>query len=124
MSAYTPAIGSGFATGRVSATRPPLRITRRGKVVLAVLLTLPTAAVIGVMSLSSAPAVATSAASDPTAFDYVTVSAGESLWDVAERIAPTADPRDVIADIERLNGLESSGVAAGESLAVPAAYSG
>ena len=106
----------------VTAT-PRLRITRRGKVALAVLLSIPTVALIGTMALSSAPAVA-NADSSSYEFEYVTVAAGESLWDVAERIAPQADPRDVIADIERLNGLESSGVQAGESLAIPAVYAG
>lgn len=107
----------------IVAASPRLRITRRGKVVLAVLLSLPSAALIGTMALSSMPAVASSSDSSYE-FDYVTVSAGESLWDVAERIAPQADPRDVIADIERLNGLEASGVQAGASLAIPAAYAG
>ncbi len=33
------------------------------------------------------------------AFDYVTVHAGQSLWELAESVAPAADPRDVIAEI-------------------------
>jgi hypothetical protein len=52
----------------------------------------------------------------------VTVDSGQSLWQVAETLAPTADPRDVIADIMQLNQLESADVLAGQQLAIPAKY--
>jgi hypothetical protein len=53
----------------------------------------------------------------------VTINAGESLWQVAERIAPASDPRDVVADIVSLNQLTSSSVEAGQRVAIPSAYS-
>jgi LysM repeat protein len=56
------------------------------------------------------------------AFQYVTVETGQSLWGVAESIAPNADPRDVIAAIMQLNHLESADVLAGQQLAVPVQY--
>ena len=102
-----------------------LRITRRGRVVLAALASIPVVAVVTAVALFGAnSAVADGVASSGAtqAFDYVTVQAGETLWGLAEEIAPTADPRDVIADIERLNGVESSAVAPGQSLAIPAQY--
>ncbi len=119
MSAYAPAAAPA---GFTSAGAPRLRITRRGKAVLASVLSIPAVVVIGMMAAAGGPAAASSDQASTTQFDYVTVSAGESLWDVAERVAPSLDPRDVIADIERLNGLQGSGVAAGESLAIPADY--
>ncbi len=119
MSAYAPAAATA---GVASAVAPRLRITRRGKAVLATVLSIPAVVVIGMMATAGGPAVASAEQGATTEFAYVTVSAGESLWDVAERVAPSLDPRDVIADIERLNGLEGSGVAAGESLAIPADY--
>lgn len=96
------------------APRTRLRITRRGRVVL-------TALGAGLVALNGGAAVASKDASG-TAFEYVTVSSGESLWDLAEEIAPSADPRDVIASVVDLNRLPSSDVAAGQQLAVPAQY--
>ena len=107
------------------AARPALRITRRGRVVLGALLTLPTVAIAVsiALSTSTAPATATNVTA-AVEFEHVTVQPGESLWTVAERVAPQADPREVISEIERLNGLESAAVGAGESLAIPAQYVG
>jgi Tfp pilus assembly protein FimV len=50
----------------------------------------------------------------------VVVRPGQTLWDIAGRIAPDRDPRQVIADIEDLNGLSDPGsLAAGQSLYIP-----
>jgi LysM repeat protein len=103
-----------------------LRITRRGRVVLSTLLSLPLiagAVVIGLVGANSAVANGSDESSaSGVAFDYVTVQAGETLWGLAEEIAPTADPRDVIADIVDLNQLPSSEVQPGQKLAVPSIY--
>ena len=50
------------------------------------------------------------------------VVSGESLWQLAEAIAPDADPRDVIADIVHFNQLPNSDVQPGQQLAVPEQY--
>lgn len=110
--------GSGLSPRAVA----PIRLTRRGRLVtgaLVVLLLL--GGLVGVVS-ASVSAVATSSASS-TQFEYVTVQAGESLWQLAEMIAPKSDPRDVIVDIVRLNNLSDSSVQAGQRLAIPTAYS-
>ena len=52
----------------------------------------------------------------------VTVSFGDTLWSIAETVAPEADPRDVIDAIVRLNALEGVSLEAGQSLAIPAEY--
>jgi LysM repeat protein len=49
----------------------------------------------------------------------VVVTPGETLWSVADRIAPHADPRLVVADIVSLNHLSSDSVEAGQQLTVP-----
>ena len=49
----------------------------------------------------------------------MTVEPGQSLWQLAETIAPTADPRDVIADIVNLNQLQSESLQPGQRLALP-----
>lgn len=104
-----------------AAPRTRLRITRRGRVVLTALVAAPLALGAGLVALNGGAAVASKDASG-TAFEYVTVSSGQSLWDLAEEIAPSADPRDVIASVVDLNRLPSSDVAAGQQLAVPAQY--
>ncbi len=55
-------------------------------------------------------------------FEYVVVDAGQSLWQLAESIAPASDPREVIDAIVRLNQLESTDVYAGQELAIPSQY--
>ncbi|WKK71056.1 LysM peptidoglycan-binding domain-containing protein [Rathayibacter oskolensis] len=55
-------------------------------------------------------------------FQYVTVRAGESLWSLAEELAPESDPRDVVDDILSLNQLPSAGIEPGQRLAVPSQY--
>lgn len=112
----------GIAYGSRVPSR--LRITPRGRIVFAVMAFVPV--VVVAVALFSTPAAASNVPADigapGSSFSYVTVDAGESLWSVAERIAPSADPRDVITEIQTLNGLESSTVSAGQSLAVPAQY--
>jgi hypothetical protein len=101
--------------------RVRLRLTRRGRAVLSALVALPLVIGALVFALNGGGALATG---DQThvSFRYVTVESGDSLWSVAERVAPNADPRDVIADLVSLNGLESSVVSPGQQLAVPAKY--
>ncbi len=104
------------ATGR---TR--LRITRRGRAVLATVLALPLVLGTAAAVLNGGGAVATDTASTAE-FSYVEVEAGQSLWGLAEEIAPQADPREVISAIVRLNGLPSADVQSGERLAIPFEY--
>lgn len=104
-----------------SATR--LRLTPRGRRVLAGMAAFPLVAAVGFGILSGGGALATVDASAPTGtFETVTIAAGESLWGVALEIAPHDDPRDVIDAIVRLNALETSNVAAGQRLAIPLEY--
>ncbi|HEY4151959.1 MAG TPA: LysM peptidoglycan-binding domain-containing protein [Pseudolysinimonas sp.] len=98
-----------------------LRITRRGRAVLTLLIAVPLAIAAAVTGIGSLAAAAGTEGSTAT-FQYVTVEPGESLWQVAESVAPTADPRDVIADIESLNNLGSGEVQAGQRLAIPTKY--
>lgn len=98
-----------------------LRITRRGRAVLATLFVAPLVAAMLAFALGGGAATATGEFSVAD-FSYVTVEPGQSLWQLAEAIAPGADPRDVISDVMRLNGLQSSVVHPGERLAIPAAY--
>jgi hypothetical protein len=122
--AATPIVSADAAvpvTEAAVAPRTRLRITRRGRIVLTALVAAPLALGAGLVALNGGAAVASKDASG-AAFEYVTVSSGQSLWDLAEEIAPSADPRDVIASVVDLNRLPTSDVAAGQQLAVPAEY--
>ena len=99
-----------------------LRITRRGRAVLAAVVAVPIAVAVGSFVLGSGSAVATGGDS-PATFEYVQVEAGQSLWEIAATVAPDADPRDVVSDIVHLNRLTVSDVQPGQELAIPAQYS-
>ena len=102
--------------------KPRLRLTARGRAVLSALAALPVAIALVAMTLNGGGAVATA---DPHSgdFEYVTVLAGQTLWELAVELDPTADPRDVIYDVLTLNQLTTSQVYPGQRLAIPAAYS-
>jgi hypothetical protein len=107
-------------------TQPRLRITRRGRAVLTLLIAVPLAigaAVTGIGAIGAAAGTQGSTATFHSAsFQYVTVEPGESLWQVAQSVAPNADPRDVIGNILSLNDLSSGDVQPGQSLAIPTQY--
>ncbi|WP_442786483.1 LysM peptidoglycan-binding domain-containing protein [Leifsonia sp. AG29] len=101
--------------------RVRLRLTRRGRAVVSALVALPLIVGALVFALNGGGAIA-SGEQTHASFHYVTVQSGDSLWSVAERVAPSADPRDVIADLVSLNGLQSAVVTPGQQLAIPAKY--
>jgi hypothetical protein len=100
---------------------PRLRITRRGRGVLAMLIAVPLAAAAVIGGIGAVQAAATDTHAT-TSFQYVTVAQGESLWQLAEQVAPAADPRDVVDAISDLNGLPSGVIQPGQRLAIPAQY--
>jgi len=104
------------------ATR--LRLTTRGRRILASLAALPAIAALSIAVISGGSALASRDAGVPTeSFTTLTVAAGESLWSIAEQVAPGADPRDVVDAIVRLNALDGVTVSAGQQLSIPAEYS-
>ncbi|GAA1986985.1 LysM peptidoglycan-binding domain-containing protein [Microbacterium pumilum] len=108
-------------TTRLPATR--LRLTVRGRRVLVATAALPAAIALGIAVMSGGAALASRDAGAPAdTFSTVVVSSGESLWSIAEEVAPTADPRDVIDAIVRLNALDGVSISAGQRLAIPAEY--
>jgi LysM repeat protein len=95
--------------------RPPLRLTRRGRVVVL-------GVFVAMASLSSAVLFTTaSRASDPEAgpAPTVVVQPHDTLWSIASRTSPRRDPYAAVADLQRLNGLDGYVVHPGETLVVP-----
>jgi LysM repeat protein len=49
----------------------------------------------------------------------VVVHRGDTLWSIAQRIAPDTDPRQVSADLMAVNGLSSPALEVGQHLRLP-----
>jgi hypothetical protein len=99
---------------------PPLRLTRRGRIVIAV----AAALLVTVISLLAAGvAQATSHGPAPRAARpnllQVVVRPGQTLWSVAESADPDQDTRVVVRQIVDLNSLNGTTVSAGQQLWVP-----
>jgi hypothetical protein len=109
-----------MSTTAVLSPIPHLRITKRGRLVLTLLLVVPLA-IAGFFAVLNGGGAAASNGTG-AAIQYVTVQSGETLWQLAGEIAPSADPREVVSQIVHLNGLSSSDIQAGERLAIPSAY--
>ena len=108
---------------RATPPRTHLRLTRRGRAVFTTLAAVPLVLGAIVVTVNGGMAAAEGTGGiGAAAFDYVTIEAGQSLWQLAESVAPAQDPRDVIADIVNLNQLTSEAVQPGQRLALPADY--
>jgi len=92
------------------------RLTRRGRTALLLILV---GLLLGAFSLGRVGSQAATPSPDRPSLQQTTVHAGESLWSVAHRIAPSADPRDVVLQLRRLNHLDDSGVQVGQQLVLP-----
>lgn len=105
---------------RSDTAEAPLRLTRRGRVLLLLSLV---AVLFGAFSLgrTATQAAPTAGAEQVVQAEETTVQPGESLWSVATRIAPDNDPREVVAQIRRLNNLTSSQLQPGQQLLLPRA---
>jgi hypothetical protein len=105
---------------RGEAPAPPLRLTRRGRVVVA----LAAALLVTVISLLVA-GVAQATNDGPSSraarqhLVQVVVRPGQSLWSVAESADPDQDTRAVVQQIIDLNSLNGDTVYAGQQLWVP-----
>jgi hypothetical protein len=104
--------------------QPHLRLTKRGRAVFTTLAAVPLviAAFLFALNGGAASASLESSVQPGVEYVYVTISAGESLWAIAEDVAPAADPRDVISDILSFNGMSSAELVPGQRLALPAQY--
>jgi len=107
----------GTRRTRLDARPGPLRLTRRGRVVIAVAAFL--LACSGVVAAGGAQAGAPHRGVEVTRH---VVEPGETLWALAGSVAsPREDLRDVVAEIEKLNDLDGAGLRAGEQLLLPVA---
>lgn len=99
-----------------------LRLTRRGRIVIGLLLTMAVAALLAGAGMFAASQAQAATEDSGEQFTYVVAEPGDSLWSLATRVAPGADPRDVIDDVMRLNQLQTADIEAGQQIAIPKAY--
>jgi Tfp pilus assembly protein FimV len=110
---------SSLATVRVLHAPPPsaavgLRLTCRGVWVLVALAGV-LAGVLVCLGAASAP----SGGSAPAVPAAVTVRAGDTLWSIAQRVAPDTDPRAEVAALRRRNHLVGTELVPGQVIATP-----
>jgi LysM domain len=106
------------APGTAGQARDGLRLTVRGRIVGGLLGAVVLSVVLGIGHLP-----ASHAGDRPTTVPKgatVVVQPGETLWQIATRVAPGSDPRTTVHRIEELNGLPTATVSAGQRLYVPA----
>lgn len=105
--------------------QPPLVLTRRGRVVVTALATaavLLALAAFGLLVQRAVDAAPTRALAEPVAATTITVGPGDTLWDIAARLAPGGDVRATVDEISRLNALSRAGdLEVGQRLVVPVA---
>ncbi len=129
--ASSPAILAGVVIGSPRATARPapgapgtgLRLTRRGRIVVAALVLVgATVAALLITLLASGGAQATNHGAPRGGFEglhQVVVQPGQTLWSIAAAAEPSADPRTVIQEIMTANTLAGPGISAGQLLWVP-----
>jgi nucleoid-associated protein YgaU len=98
-----------------------VRLTRRGRLArsgaLAALLVLLALSVVDVVG--GGRALAADTTPRPVTTRTVVVEQGDSLWLIAQRAAPEADPREVVTRLRELNGMRSNLIQPGQVLLVP-----
>jgi hypothetical protein len=120
-----PAVVSGTVLARRQAgkSRTPIRLTRRGRLVVACLLvTGLTVAALLISVLASGGAQATNHGQVRAGYQgmrQIVVRPGQTLWSIASAAEPSADPRAVIQEIITANALPSPAISAGQLLWVP-----
>jgi LysM domain len=110
--------------GRGLQPRPvppaPLRLTNRGRAVLRGLVIVLMLLVMATSGLALARGARAADGGAPAVVVHThVVLPGETLWGIAQQVAPHDDPRDTVARIVEFNSLTSTAVRAGQRLALP-----
>jgi LysM domain len=103
--------------------RVPVRLTRRGRLVVGALAVVLAAAIMTVISMAaSGGAQAANHGRQGAGYQglrQIVVQPGQTLWSIAAKAEPSADPRLVVAQIMAANSLTTTAVQAGQELWVP-----
>jgi nucleoid-associated protein YgaU len=92
---------------------PPLRLTRRGRVVVILL-------AVALLTLTASVArVASSASPPPRPARVHVVAPGETLWQIALSVHPGGDPRVEVAKLIAVNHLPTASLVPGQAIRLP-----
>jgi LysM domain len=117
--------GAGVLDTRLAPHRNTVRLTRRGRIVVAVMLTVASLSLVVLAWLAIAARAAQAAdGGQPPGAVYqnltsIVVHPGQTLWSIASQAEPRADPRVVMQQIIDLNALSGTSVEPGQRLWVP-----
>src|SRR5215831_17012968 len=117
--------GAGVPDTRPAPRRNTVRLTRRGRIVVAVMLTAACLSLVMLawLAIAARAAQAADGGQSPGAvyqnLTSVVVHPGQTLWSIASQAEPTADPRAVMQQIIELNALRGTSVVPGQRLWVP-----
>ena len=116
---------AGVPGTRPAPYRNTVRLTRRGRLVVTLMLTAVclSLVVLAWLAIAARAAQATDGGQSPGAvyqnLTSVVVHPGQTLWSIASQAEPTADPRVVMQQIIELNALGGTSVVPGQRLWVP-----
>jgi LysM repeat protein len=101
---------------RKKAAPAPLRLTRRGRRVIA---GLSMAIGLSIAAVTVAVEVASGGGLQLAGSSTVVVQPGDTLWSLAQRLAPQEDPRAIVDALVDLNGLAGTELSPGQVLELP-----
>ena len=116
---------AGAPDAHLAPRRNAVRLTRRGRIVVTVMLTAVSLSlvVLAWLAIAARTAQAADGGRSPGAvyqnLTSVVVHPGQTLWSIASQAEPTADPRIVMRQIIDLNALHGTSVVPGQRLWVP-----
>ena len=105
------AVPAARAARAAGAAQPPLRLTRFGRLVVAVLV----AAVVSLLAVGLAGQLASASSESRT----VTVGAGQTLSGIAARELPQLSVADGVVELQVANSLSSDEIHVGQQLVIP-----
>ncbi|MEU7454180.1 LysM peptidoglycan-binding domain-containing protein [Streptosporangium roseum] len=105
------------AAGGVRYPDPPLRLTRRGRIVVVAALTLVTLGALWVGARIDAASALEHGGREE--LSWVVVRGGDTLWEIADAVTEGGDPAPTIRRIMDLNGLSDSVIRPGTRLYLP-----
>lgn len=110
------AVHPGVSRHPVRRPTAPLRLTRRGRLVVTGLLL---AAVLVVLVAFSSHSAATGQAGRPVPTRMVRVGPGDTIWAIASQVAAPGQTGEMVQRIEELNALTGPSLRVGQTIAVP-----
>ena len=119
-----PDAGAAARTTRSAAQPQPIRLTRRGRIVIGAIAVVAAAGLAALIWLAVAGRAQAAGHVRPGSAAVhsmlrVVVRPGDTLWSIAAKADPNADPRIVIQQIVDDNALSGTAISAGQVLWVP-----